>query len=137
MSRVSRISSSIMKRTIKQRWSTRSPVWTKRTTSPHFKSHTHTLMTIRLLWVVACLLWVVRQEFPFKFIILFPLRQLKHPSTDTSLNYIFPFSLQDCLSHDIYLLKHCLLIQVRRVTMATYQVISHNEKRTELWLRQT
>jgi hypothetical protein len=79
MSHVRRISSSIMKRAIKQWWSTISPVSTKRTTSPHFKSHAHTHMTIRLLWVVACLLWVVRQEFPFKFIIFsFPCANQNH-----------------------------------------------------------
>jgi hypothetical protein len=42
MSHVRRISSSIMKRTIKQWWSTISPVTTKRTTSPHSKSQKHT-----------------------------------------------------------------------------------------------
>ena len=56
MSHVRRISSSIMKRAIKQWWSTISPVSTKRTTSPHFKSHTHThdhtfVMSCRLLVV--------------------------------------------------------------------------------------
>jgi hypothetical protein len=57
--------------------------------------------------------------------ILFSLRQTKHRQ---QLHFSIFFAR--LFPSWIYLLKHCLLIQVRRVTMATYQVISHNEKRS-------
>ena len=60
--------------------------------------------------------------------ILFSLRQSKHPSTTTFFHFLCKIVYVMKTSTETLLLK----LQVRRVTMATTQVIRHHEKRTGL-----
>jgi hypothetical protein len=130
MSHVRRISSSIMKTTIKSSDGQQFHRKQQNEQTVSISNHTHD-HTFVMSWSLACCgKTIVSVQIHY---ILFSLRQTKHPSTTT----FFHFLCKIVYVMNIYLLKDCLLIQVRRVTMATYQVISHNEKRTELWLRQT